>query len=284
MKSPAQREDWINYAEELHLQGIFLPVTNLMDLRDEVQRVRLRITQIGDFGLRLLWKLLHLLVSIWYLCAGVVHALESHLISTGLLKHYEALNVDKLQCLAVVVESEDAHEIYEIVQLLQWLEAIGVKHLCLYDKEGILKESKEYIIERLTNAILFEEADEKDMPEDQKLMTLELASASDGKEAITKAANLLILRYMKLATAAAEVEDRVFTEAHMTEALKAIGCKGPDPDLLLVYGPARCHLGFPAWRIRYTEIVHMGPLKSMRYGSLIKAIYKFTMVQQNYGK
>lgn len=33
------------------------------------------------------------------------------------------------------------------------------------------------------------------------------------------------------------------------------GCRGPDPDLLLVYGPARCHLGFPAWRIRYTEIV-----------------------------
>lgn len=29
---------------------------------------------------------------------------------------------------------------------------------------------------------------------------------------------------------------------------------------------------------------HMGSLKSMRYGSLIKAIYKFTMVRQNYGK
>ena len=29
---------------------------------------------------------------------------------------------------------------------------------------------------------------------------------------------------------------------------------------------------------------HMGSLKSMRYGALIKAIYKFTMVRQNYGK
>lgn len=29
---------------------------------------------------------------------------------------------------------------------------------------------------------------------------------------------------------------------------------------------------------------HMGRLKSMRYGSLLKAIYKFTMVRQNYGK
>ncbi|RVX12316.1 hypothetical protein CK203_010695 [Vitis vinifera] len=29
---------------------------------------------------------------------------------------------------------------------------------------------------------------------------------------------------------------------------------------------------------------HMGPLKSMKYGSLLKAIYKFSMVHQNYGK
>lgn len=28
----------------------------------------------------------------------------------------------------------------------------------------------------------------------------------------------------------------------------------------------------------------MGQLKHMRYGSLIKAIYKFTTVRQNYGK
>lgn len=29
---------------------------------------------------------------------------------------------------------------------------------------------------------------------------------------------------------------------------------------------------------------HMGPLSSLRYGSLLKAIYKFTLVRQNYGK
>lgn len=29
---------------------------------------------------------------------------------------------------------------------------------------------------------------------------------------------------------------------------------------------------------------HMGALNSMKYGSLLKAIYKFTLVRQNYGK
>ncbi|KAL5138250.1 hypothetical protein HKD37_10G028470 [Glycine soja] len=31
--------------------------------------------------------------------------------------------------------------------------------------------------------------------------------------------------------------------------------KGHELDLLLVYGPVRSHLGFPAWRLRYTEIM-----------------------------
>ena len=33
------------------------------------------------------------------------------------------------------------------------------------------------------------------------------------------------------------------------------GSKGPEPDLLLVYGHVRSHLGFPAWRLRNTEIM-----------------------------
>ncbi|KAH0977385.1 hypothetical protein GBA52_027104 [Prunus armeniaca] len=81
---------------------------------------------------------------------------------------YKALNFGKLRCLAIVIESEEAYQTSKVIELLRWLEAIGVKRVCLYDTEG---------------------------------------------------------------------------------------CRGPDPDLLLVYGPARCYLGFPAWRIRYTKIV-----------------------------
>ncbi|KAL5562634.1 hypothetical protein UlMin_032381 [Ulmus minor] len=105
---------------------------------------------------------------------------------------------------------------------------------------------------------------------DQNHMTLEFASFPDGKEAVTKAANFLFEKYITLNTLDGDQGEKIFTEAHMTEALKAI-----EPDLLLVFGPVRCHLGF---------LVHMGPLKSMRYGSLVKAIYKFATVRQNYGK
>nr|XP_048336671.1 dehydrodolichyl diphosphate synthase complex subunit NUS1 isoform X3 [Ziziphus jujuba var. spinosa] len=253
----------------------------------------LKLVQIGNLVLLLLWHILHFIVSIFYFVLGIARVAESYFISSGFLKKYKSLNLGKLRCLAIVIESEEAYQTLQVIELLQWLGAIGVKSVCLYDKEGVTKKSKQAILGKLNNAVIFEvlssiccpkESSENDKLVDHNHMMLEFASFSDGKEAVTKAANLLFMKYLKLNKLAGDQEGQIFTEPHMAEALKAIGCKGADPDLLLVYGPARCHLGFPIWRIRYTEIVHMGPLKSMRYGSLIKAIYKFTMVRQNYGK
>ncbi|KAJ8763328.1 hypothetical protein K2173_002211 [Erythroxylum novogranatense] len=286
-----------------------------MDSGCQVQRVHSNCNRMSNLGLRLLWHFVHLLVNLWYFGVSVAGKLESYVISCGLLKRYKDLKVDHIKYLAVVVESEDAYQIDKITELLQWLEAIGVKNLCLYDVEGILKKSKKSIIEKLKNAVLLEEYEEEILLKEQNHMTLEFASISDGNEMVAKAANLLFVKYMKFASSSAQGE--IFTEAHLGEALRTvgqhnfldlrssfrvnsyhfliltsieinfdilIGCKGQDPDLMLVYGPVRCHLGFPAWRIRYTEIIHMGPLKSMRYGSLMKAMHKFTLVHQNYGK
>ncbi|KAG8091223.1 hypothetical protein GUJ93_ZPchr0011g28744 [Zizania palustris] len=118
----------------------------------------------------------------------------------------------------------------------------------------------------------------------QKEMTVEYISGLDGKEGIAKAANLLRSTYFNGDKDACGNDEIVFTEADMSSALKAIGCGGPEPDLLLLYGPARCHLGFPAWRLRYTEIMHMGPLDSMKYGAIVKAFYNFSKKYQNFGK
>lgn len=62
--------------------------------------------------------------------------LESYLISSGLLKSYKALNLDALKYLAIVVASEEAHQISKVTELLQWLAIAGVKNVCLYDTEG----------------------------------------------------------------------------------------------------------------------------------------------------
>ncbi|GAV73728.1 hypothetical protein CFOL_v3_17211 [Cephalotus follicularis] len=259
-----------------------------MDLNAETRKlyswIAQVLVQIGNLVLRLLWHLVHFAISIWYFALGIANKIESYLISSGLLKSYKALNAGKLKYLAIVVESEEAYQISKVIELLQWLTTIGVKNACLYDAEGVLKKSKEVILGKLSNATLFEEADKNDSLLDEKHITLEFASLSDGKEAVAKAANLLLAKYSKFTSFGGDQEEQTFTEAHLTEALGTIGCQGPEIDLLLVYGPERCHLGFPAWRLRYTEILHMGPLNSMSYGFLIKAIHKFTTVRQNYGK
>ncbi|KAG2656768.1 hypothetical protein PVAP13_1KG104000 [Panicum virgatum] len=120
-------------------------------------------------------------------------------------------------------------------------------------------------------------------------MVIECLSGSDGKEGIAKAANLLYSASCKgcnnyaTYTHGYDKMDTVFTEADMASALRAIHNSGPELDLLLVYGPVRCHLGFPSWRLRYTEIMHMGPLKSMKYSSIVKVLCQFTQKHQNYG-
>lgn len=56
-----------------------------------------------------------------------------------------------------------------------------------------------------------------------KTMSLEFASQSDGKEALARAANLLFMKHLKLRSLGESQEDKIFTEAHMAEALKDVG-------------------------------------------------------------
>lgn len=96
----------------------------------------LRFAQIGNLLLRSLWRLIHVIINLCYLTLGIAKAFESYLISWGILRRYKSLQVAKLRYLAIVVESKDACQTSKIIELLQWLADVGVKHVCLYDMEG----------------------------------------------------------------------------------------------------------------------------------------------------
>ncbi|XP_023007519.1 dehydrodolichyl diphosphate synthase complex subunit nus1-like isoform X2 [Cucurbita maxima] len=243
--------------------------------------IKVELQKIGILGLQLIWIFLHFIVSSFYFVVSIATTLESYLISCGFLRKYNHLDINRVQYLAIVVESDEAYNTLKIIELLQWLESMGIRSVCLYDAEGVLKQSKEIILKKVKNASVFQTNEPLQL--NCKGFTLEFISASDGKEAVARAASFLLKDKWRKTNMSGD-SNQCFSESQMTEALKAVGCGGPDPDLILVYGPSRCHLGFPAWRIRYTEILHMGPLKSKKYGSLVKAIYKFTMVRQNYGE
>ncbi|KAL2349441.1 hypothetical protein Fmac_003441 [Flemingia macrophylla] len=255
-----------------------------MDFRDTVHWLPLCIVTIRNLGLRLAWYFLQIIVSAWYSISVVGNLFESYFVSCGILKKYKSLHLGNVRYLAIVIESEEAYQISKVVKLLQWLDSIGITNVCLYDMNGVLKKSKETIFQKLKKAKSIEEVSEVVTHGAPDHMTLEFLSYVDGKEAVAKAANLIFVENLKQHNLGGELDVQVFLESHLNEALQIVGSKGPAPDLLLVYGPVRSHLGFPAWRLPYTEIIHMGSLNYMRYGSLIKAIYNFTKVHQNYGK
>ncbi|CAL9214600.1 unnamed protein product [Arabidopsis halleri] len=256
--------------------------TGYMDSNQSMRLLSSWIGQIGDLCLNLLWRFIHIVVSLWYIVSGIFEAIESYAISLGLNKKYSSIDLEKLRCLAVVVDIEAVQDVAKVVELLQWLTTIGVKQVGLFDSQGLLKKSKDLILETVPGSMLLEEIG-KDFSPDGKRIALEFISSSDNKEAVMKAANILLQRYLKSSHPENDKGENFFTESHLNEALGVVGENVHVPDLLLVYGPIRSHLGFPAWRLRYTEIVHMGTLKYMRYGSLLKAIHKFTGVHQNYG-
>ncbi|XP_074590589.1 uncharacterized protein LOC141846442 [Curcuma longa] len=234
------------------------------------------------------WYLLHLVVSLVDLVCSLNHLLLSSIISAGLLRKYQNLKLNNLNCLAIVVDSEEAEDTIKIKKLLSWLSSIDVKYITLYDLQGVLKRTIGNDFKSLTNTSLreckIEDAKNIHSCFQMSKMTVEILSLSDGKEGVAKAANFLISNYMKDDSLRCNGTKPTFSESQVSNALKAIGYNGPDPELLLVYGPARCHLGFPPWRLRYTEIIHMGSLRFLNYGSLVKALYDFSKKNQNYGK
>lgn len=246
-----------------------------MDLLGKPQKIFHKISQHDKVVLLLLWHIIHLILKVIYFVREILLAIESYLITNGIVKTYEDLNLDRVKYLGIVVDSDEARETSKVIELLEWLSDIGVKKVCLYDREGVLKKSKEVFMEKFDSV----ENSETKQALGKKQMDFEFVSIIDGKETVAKAANLLYKKYYSDANS----EKPFFTEFHLTEALRILGATEPDPDLLLIYGPTRCHLGFPAWRIRYTEMVHMGTLKNKKFGLILKAINKYTKVKQNYG-
>lgn len=68
-----------------------------------------------------------------------------------------------------------------------------------------------------------QEAHKNNVLLDQTRMTLAFASFSDGKEAVAKAANVLLMKYLKSGATDPNQDKQIFTESQMAEALEIVG-------------------------------------------------------------
>lgn len=86
--------------------------------------------------LGLCWFLLHLLVKLLHLAMRIAHKLHCYLILIGYMSNCVALRLNKLQSVAIVVDSEEAFQISKIFRLVRWLSKFGVMCISLYDMDG----------------------------------------------------------------------------------------------------------------------------------------------------
>lgn len=242
----------------------------------------------------LCWHTLHFVVTIFIFVTSVINSLRYLLFATRSIVKYKASKGMKPQIVGVVIESQEAGtEVSKICDFLLWLSEVGVQHVSLYDMEGVLKQSRR-VLEKTTcnlnKGIQFIDTwqdyrkQNSNYPSTEQIaMTVELLSLCDGKEGIAKAARYLCSDSSQKSDLNGQHMNLKLTEADIDRGLEATGYAGPEPDLLFVFGFTRCLLGFPAWRVRFTEIIHMGMLKSLTLNSLLKALDEFSTKNQNYG-
>lgn len=92
--------------------------------------------QSDNIVLFLLWHIVHLIISVVYIVREIFNTIESYLITNGYVNAYTDLNLDRVKYLGIVVDSDEARDTSKVVELLEWLSSIGVKRICLYDREG----------------------------------------------------------------------------------------------------------------------------------------------------
>ncbi|XP_031478806.1 uncharacterized protein LOC116249722 isoform X2 [Nymphaea colorata] len=174
--------------------------------------------------LRMCWCFLHLLVKLFHLAIQSIHKLQCYFILIGYTFNHVPLGLSKLQSVAIVVDSEEAFQISKVVTLIRWLSKFGVKHISLYDVDGVMKESKKFLVKNWSDLSIREwkEVDKKFASRDQKSVELEWLSFSDGKEAIVKAARYISSSYSKPVELDAHQSKLVILEADVDKALKAV--------------------------------------------------------------
>ncbi|KAH9306005.1 hypothetical protein KI387_010409, partial [Taxus chinensis] len=220
---------------------------------------------ISSYMAGLCWHILHFIVTIVVFVSFVINKLWYLMFSKVTMEKYRALRGKKPQIVGMVIESQEAEaQASKICDLLLWLSEVGVKHVSLYDMEGVLKQHRrvlEKTLDNLNKGIQFINTWEEHRKHssnspslEHTTMTVELLSFCDGKEGIAKAARYLCSDTLQKIDFNGQRANLKLTEADIDRGLEATGCAGPEPDLLFVFGFTRCLLGFPAWRLRLSEI------------------------------
>ncbi|SCU92677.1 LAMI_0E11540g1_1 [Lachancea mirantina] len=185
--------------------------------------------------------------------------------------------------------------------LVAWSVSAGIKHLTLYDFDGYLKknvhEFREGVHHKLSkyydpsnvpkfavrvpqwNSVYYNSSSTEFNGTSTKKVAIEISLLSnrDGRETIVDLtrtmAELCTNNEMKLADVTMKLID--------SELLQLVG---PEPDLLLYFGPRLDLQGFPPWHIRLTEFYWEEDNDQVTYSVFIRGLKTYSACKVNVGK
>lgn len=185
-------------------------------------------------------------------------------------------------------------------ELVCWTVSAGIKHLILYDYDGVLKSNVQDFRAEIRaklgkyygpsnipkyairiphlNKIYFNDEDDSASTGRSKVaIEISLLSNRDGRETIVDLtrtmADLCASRELKISNITMKLVDKELT--HLV---------GPEPDLLLYFGPALDLQGFPPWHIRLTELHWEEDNDDVVYSVFIRGLQKYSACKINVGK
>ena len=214
--------------------------------------------------------------------------------------------------LAVVLAEQDEVSWSDMARLVSWAMAGGVGCISLYDGEGRLKAGQGRLLEALKREAFEELAQtevvwkghrtQEEGSEDESVrhrsnggngtsngtssssscsskVEVCLLSEEDGKPDIVRAARSLARRVRQADLSASAVD-----ETAVSSGLSA--CRGlPDPDLLLLFGPAHSGGGgYPPWQLRLTELHRLPSLAELEYADFLGVLRSFSRCETRFGK
>lgn len=184
-------------------------------------------------------------------------------------------------------------------EIVCWTVSAGIKHLMLYDYDGVLKKSvhefRKEIHNKLSkyfgpsnvpkyavriphlNKVYFNDDDATPKENHKVAIEISLLSNRDGRETIVD-----LTRTMADLCASKELKLNDITMKLVDKEL--VHLVGPEPDLLLYFGPSLDLQGFPPWHIRLTEFHWEEDNHHVIYSVFIRGLQQYSSCKINVGK
>lgn len=218
---------------------------------------------------------------------------------------YSSCQLSKVPFHLGVIIGEDHISLSDISNLILWCLCFGIRHISIYDLNGIIKENREHLYECVTQKksqffkkshttyqITFNYNTAQHMLGAQatnghkvQSIYVDLVSRDDGKSKIVQAATKACLH-----------DSRVLSYFHSSEFdvyIKDL-LNLHDPDLVICFGPvSNCStslatvnslMGYLPWHVRLSEILPLPTHRGVQFTEFLDVLKKYNHCEQRLGK